>query len=303
MVKFYKNETIEWEYNNIRYGEKIFQLRNLEDRLERDVEIYAEKYESAHDIDICEPDIGKDKWIKWRDAHRRVLIILCNYIIDKCHILIKSGDIAVPYGCKKESDLYGWFRENCRHLGMADPEYHQGGIDYTCQYYYRHRNRYMINKFTSRESISIEIENLSSNFIRHRHNVDDVDMIICYEKDIDIFYDNPKGEKVPILELNYSEKMQKLTSEEIEELANRPNVKKVAVENFLMDMGEDLIVAMGNLGLDAKYYIWNRQTVQAILDGILVASGIDKEVEPIYRDQKSLEEDFPILELNHQPKK
>jgi len=65
--------------------------------------------------------------------------------------------------------------------------------------------------------------------------------------------------------------------EEIEEFANRPNVKKVAVENFLMSMGEDLTVATGNLGLDAKSYGWNKQTVQAILDGIWVAAGLEEE--------------------------
>lgn len=37
----------------------------------------------------------------------------------------------------------------------------------------------------------------------HRHDVDIVDMVICYRKDADIFYNNPKGEKVPILELSY----------------------------------------------------------------------------------------------------
>jgi len=65
--------------------------------------------------------------------------------------------------------------------------------------------------------------------------------------------------------------------EEIEEFTNRPNVKKVAAENFLMSMGEDLTVAMGNLGLDAKSYGWNKQTIQAILDGIWVAAGLEEE--------------------------
>lgn len=72
--------------------------------------------------------------------------------------------------------------------------------------------------------------------------------------------------------------MRKLTSEEIEEFANRPNVKKVAVENFLMKMGTDitLITAMGNLGFDTKSYEWNQETIYAIADGILLAAGLEE---------------------------
>jgi hypothetical protein len=48
--------------------------------------------------------------------------------------------------------------------------------------------------------------------------------------------------------------MRELTKKEIEEFANRSGSKKVAVENFLMSMGTDLNIAMGNLGIDAKQY-------------------------------------------------
>lgn len=206
MVNFYKSEVL--EYNNISYGEKISQLRSLEERLEADIKIYAKKYEDAHDIDISNPYLPKNKWIEWKDARRRILIILCNYIIDKCHVLIKSGDIAIPFSCRKESDLYAWFRKNRRHLGIVSAEYHQGGTDYRCQYEHNHRLNCTINQFAGGKRMSIEMEYLSSNFIRHRHDVDYTDMIICYEKDMDIFYDNPKGEKVPILELNYKSEKQ-----------------------------------------------------------------------------------------------
>lgn len=71
--------------------------------------------------------------------------------------------------------------------------------------------------------------------------------------------------------------MRKLKNEEIEEFASRPGVKTVAVENFLMTMGDDISVAMANLGLDMKLYKWNKDTVLAILDGMWLASGLGEE--------------------------
>lgn len=68
--------------------------------------------------------------------------------------------------------------------------------------------------------------------------------------------------------------MRKLTKKEIERFANMPGVKKIAVENFLMSMGEDLNNALGNLGLDAKSYRWNKETVNAILEGMWLAAGV-----------------------------
>ena len=69
--------------------------------------------------------------------------------------------------------------------------------------------------------------------------------------------------------------MRKLIGKEIEELANRPGVKKIAVENFLMSMGEDITIAMGNLGIDAEQYKWNQETINAIVEGIWLASGLE----------------------------
>lgn len=46
--------------------------------------------------------------------------------------------------------------------------------------------------------------------------------------------------------------MRELTGKEIEEFANRPGAKKIAVENFLMSMGNDITIAMGNVGVDAN---------------------------------------------------
>jgi len=67
--------------------------------------------------------------------------------------------------------------------------------------------------------------------------------------------------------------MRELTMEEIEKLATRPGVRKIAVENFLMTVHHNTAVhaALYNLVMDAKLYGWNRATVNAILAGIKLA--------------------------------
>lgn len=69
----------------------------------------------------------------------------------------------------------------------------------------------------------------------------------------------------------------KLTIEEIRQFTGRPNVKKVAAENFLMgiNIGNGIPIIMENLIDDAKSNGWNNETVEAILDGILVAGGLE----------------------------
>lgn len=66
--------------------------------------------------------------------------------------------------------------------------------------------------------------------------------------------------------------MRRLTSEEITKLASRVGVKKIAVENFLMSMGENHSDARSNLSVDARSYKWNSATVKAIRAGIALAS-------------------------------
>ena len=66
--------------------------------------------------------------------------------------------------------------------------------------------------------------------------------------------------------------MKTLTSQEIEELASRDTVKRIAVENFLSSL--DSLTkdnAISNLKKDARLYRWNAETVRAIRDGIVVA--------------------------------
>lgn len=57
-------------------------------------------------------------------------------------------------------------------------------------------------------------------------------------------------------------------------LSGRHKVKKMAVENFLMSLG-DLTEqeAIGNMYLDANLYRWNRETMDAIRKGIQMAAG------------------------------
>lgn len=65
--------------------------------------------------------------------------------------------------------------------------------------------------------------------------------------------------------------MRELTSREIQKLASRKGVRRIAVENFLMSMGTDERIATSNLWLDKGLYHWNSATVKAILDGISLA--------------------------------
>lgn len=65
--------------------------------------------------------------------------------------------------------------------------------------------------------------------------------------------------------------MRKLSTEEIEKFSSRDGVRKIAVENFLMSMGENPMVAFGNLSMDAGLYNWNSKTVNTIRSGINLA--------------------------------
>lgn len=65
--------------------------------------------------------------------------------------------------------------------------------------------------------------------------------------------------------------MRKLTNEEIQKFATKTGAKKIAVENFLMSMGENENDARSNLKLDTNLYKWNAATRNAILAGINLA--------------------------------
>ncbi len=65
--------------------------------------------------------------------------------------------------------------------------------------------------------------------------------------------------------------MKELGTKEIEQFSLRKGVRKIAVENFLMSMGNDAEIAEKNLDYDAGLYNWNGVTVKAIRDGIKFA--------------------------------
>lgn len=73
--------------------------------------------------------------------------------------------------------------------------------------------------------------------------------------------------------------MEKITVEKIKCLSERPNVEKIVVENFLMNMsiGGGIPANIERLVDDAKLKKWNNETVEAILDGILAAGGLEIE--------------------------
>lgn len=60
-----------------------------------------------------------------------------------------------------------------------------------------------------------------------------------------------------------------LPADRIEKLASKPDVKRIACENFLGTLdGCTKSEALANLNLDAKLYGWNAATVSAIEEGI-----------------------------------
>ena len=65
--------------------------------------------------------------------------------------------------------------------------------------------------------------------------------------------------------------MRQLTIPKINKFASRKNVRRIAVENFLMTMGNNPLAASINMGYDADLYKWNSATVQAIKEGIVLA--------------------------------
>jgi hypothetical protein len=157
--------------------------------------------------------------------------IVRNFILERSNFLIKSNVFYIPR-CENENDVSRWFEDNCNDLclGIAihrnrHSKFHiegsgsYGGIDHICMFidgisgiaefhhcadnnYQPLLNRYMNQKqimiynqfyeLVKADFMLIELEYLSSNFVRHKHP-SVVDMVICYKKDRDL--------SVPVLEL------------------------------------------------------------------------------------------------------
>ena len=65
--------------------------------------------------------------------------------------------------------------------------------------------------------------------------------------------------------------MNKIPREKIENLANRARVNETAVWNFLGTAHHCGTIpnALMNLNMDSQLYAWNKETKQAIQDGLL----------------------------------
>ncbi len=202
---------------------KIFEerekLKGFDQRFYDNIEKFVNKYEFKYSDDRYEiARIGRN--------------IICNFIIERSKFLIESNLLIIPI-CDGENDVTRWFQENCNNIGLYIPIGHirhgkyylktygpVEGIDYKCKlvdsersgyfmydqsnHYIPHIDRnldenqkqifYKFCEFVGADSILIELEHKSSNFIRHKH-VDLIDMIICYDKDVEI--------DIPILELSH----------------------------------------------------------------------------------------------------
>jgi hypothetical protein len=145
--------------------------------------------------------------------------IICNYIIERFHLMCEIYKIKIPYFKNERDDMESWFKKNCGYffdLGIISR--HNHGIDYLCEYGFDPLMLSFIskdkkvsdffNKFIDQDDLhkecgtkhlQIELEYQSGNFILHKHPIEHTDMVICFKKD--------KHIDVPILELcQWSEK-------------------------------------------------------------------------------------------------
>jgi hypothetical protein len=66
------------------------------------------------------------------------------------------------------------------------------------------------------------------------------------------------------------------TVENLKQFSDRPNVDQAVVEKFLMSISVGNIPAtIERLVYDAKAYKWNNETIEAILDGILISNELE----------------------------
>ncbi len=59
-----------------------------------------------------------------------------------------------------------------------------------------------------------------------------------------------------------------LSTKQIEKLASKTGVKKIAVENFLSSLSGNKGNDYANMQMDARLYKWNTATINAIRKGI-----------------------------------
>lgn len=66
------------------------------------------------------------------------------------------------------------------------------------------------------------------------------------------------------------------SNENVKQFSERPNVNKVVVESFLINISSGNIPSkIENLVSDAKSNHWNNETIEAVMDGILAYNGLE----------------------------
>lgn len=205
-------------------------LKNIDNDLCTDVVKFINKYSNYIDFQKFQKDETAifDNRLKISNIGRD---IVRNFILERSNFLIRSNALYIPK-CENENDVSKWFENNCNDLCLGislhrnrHSKFHikgsgsYSGIDHICRFiggaldtsefhlcednnYRPFLNRYMDEKqitvfnqfyeFVEAGFMLIELEYLSSNFVRHRHP-STIDMVICYKKDKDL--------SVPVLEL------------------------------------------------------------------------------------------------------
>ncbi len=204
-------------------------LTNIDKKFCTDTEEFVNKYGNCVNIKKFHEDetvIYNDRLMVYNIGRD----IVRNFILERSNLLIRSNCLYIP-NCKNENDVSGWFEENCNNLCLGISTHRNrhskflmkgsrySGVDHICRFigealeshkFYRCKdndyrpllNRYMSEKqimtynrfyeFVEADSVLIELEYLSSNFVKHKHP-SIIDMVICYKKDKDL--------SVPVLEL------------------------------------------------------------------------------------------------------
>lgn len=186
----------ECRYNSYAYDK----IENITKEFFEKIKDYIEKYKN---IDLHNDDF----WNIVNIGHD----IIYDYITKRCRIMIDYNLIPLPI-LEGEKELNMWFTDNhgspfenyvFKALGFEVLHRHVKGIDYQCKYRYENccmmdmpgpyipiskmidKNIYDIFiELIDNKSFLIELEDLSGNFLLHKHG--HADMIICYKKDKDI---------------------------------------------------------------------------------------------------------------------
>ena len=186
----------ECRYNSEAYDK----IENITNQFFEKIKDYVEKYKN---IDMHNDDF----WNIVNIGHD----IIYDYITKRCRIMIDYNIIPLP-DIEGENEVNLWFTDNhgstfenyvFKTLGFEVLHRHVKGIDYQCKYRYENccmmdmpgpyipiskmidKNIYDIFiELVDNKSFLIELEDLSGNFLLHKHG--HADMIICYKKDKDI---------------------------------------------------------------------------------------------------------------------